>query len=372
MICMFLIKAGFNENGPFSDYNRYTGVSTSYFRYEADYTEENIKYLRGVCSGIISDTSMGGAIEEIVRKNDIPYILYLCQFVADNEKLFRSKEGKTERVFGSDICISRTHIVEGYRFQFQLEWEINNDEINLYLAANKQRFLIGDVDVKSYIVSELLKDELYELLLLKRKYDILKSDSDMVSSFDFIVRSNVLKCEKDHILKDISASVDVITRLGVRRRVSFVGCHCETCNKYFILDPVFKQIMNLGIPVCNVLGYGRRVSDIESLYNSDDWKESEFWNLSEESILHMRGYNVGSKDDLTEIQRHQILEIVVDDHIKTRNGIASFLLQMININRNKKTDYTNAIERWKNDIQYILRYGETDIFTEVKSILTNN
>lgn len=366
LIGSYLMKCGFEKRGPYVICNKYSDRKIIYYRLETDYSTENINLLCDLSKGDISIESIDIAINEIVNNKDMPYILYLCRLI-DKEGLKRIKRTSTEQIRGNEILVSGVYLVEKYGFQFQLEWSADKDDIDLYISVDDRRYLINDFNAKCYVVSLLFKDEFYEIQLLKKRYAFWIRNIDQkyhtISSFDFIVRSNVFKCEKSHNLKDINASVDVITRLGMRRKVDFTACYCEVCKKYYILDPVYKDLRKMGVPVCNI------IRNEESTFTDRLLDESDFGGLSEESVLHMRGYNVGEKDDLSEIQRHQILEIIVDDHIKTRNGIASFLLSMININRNKKADYTNALDKWENDIRYILRYGIFDDFTEVRNIL---
>ena len=82
--------------------------------------------------------------------------------------------------------------------------------------------------------------------------------------------------------------------------------------------------------------------------------------LKPESLLHQCGYNVSSTENLTSIQRKEILCRVVDNGLYSISGICSHLDWLIS--RNKKItnrDMSAAISKWQEDRTFISNYNST-------------
>ena len=98
--------------------------------------------------------------------------------------------------------------------------------------------------------------------------------------------------------------------------------------------------------------------------------EEKFWrrdnngisysNLNKESVLHIMGYNVSEVIGLTSIQRHRILEMIVDEHILSRMEICNHLDWLIERN-SYRDNFKYAIEKWTDDREYIANYNTKDM-----------
>lgn len=75
--------------------------------------------------------------------------------------------------------------------------------------------------------------------------------------------------------------------------------------------------------------------------------------LNEESMLHILGYNVGIKDDLTDYERHELLSQIVEIGYMTIADIANHLEFLINMSGPSHPD---SMKKWKSDLKYITEY----------------
>lgn len=76
-----------------------------------------------------------------------------------------------------------------------------------------------------------------------------------------------------------------------------------------------------------------------------------------ESILLTHGYSVSLKADLTESESHNILINLIKSKIISRVYVIGHFKYLICRNRNN-SKFGHAIENWKDDLNYILNYGD--------------
>ena len=181
-----------------------------------------------------------------------------------------------------------------------------------------------------------------------------------ISIKDFVTRVGVFKCTNEkHLLIDIKCRIKVMTHQGIIDTHIIPGAYCETCNRYFILENDFQQLKSKGVLLCKIV-------EKEFWLNQD--KNTPFDNLSNESLLHLMGYNVNSQNALSQNQRWGILELLVDEHIMTITEIRSHLQWLIRRTTNNR-NFDDARQKWQNDIDHLSKYlSDNETIVDVKSI----
>ena len=163
---------------------------------------------------------------------------------------------------------------------------------------------------------------------------------------DFLIRKNIFHCaHSDHVIKDITATVSVINRSGKIEKVKVAAGYCNTCNVFFIMEPMFNHIMNRGTPLCRVYEWSK-IENPSSEGTMD---------LAQQSLLRQYGYTVNATTNLSQLQRIHILEILVDSGIMTKSEIISYLSFFISQRKNNK-NMQNAVAKWESDKEYISNY----------------
>lgn len=77
--------------------------------------------------------------------------------------------------------------------------------------------------------------------------------------------------------------------------------------------------------------------------------------LSDESLLHIFGYNVGVSDGLTDAERQDILAFIIDIGMKTSRQITIFLENLVRMHGSQRRNRL-ACDKWKRDIDFVIGY----------------
>ncbi len=167
---------------------------------------------------------------------------------------------------------------------------------------------------------------------------------------DFIVLSNVFKCNKNHTIEPIQANISMMTSSGTIEQLLVSAGYCQQCQIYFILESDYIQAKSKGILLCRQI-----TRDAYERYGDEIFDGEK---LNAESLLHQIGYNVNSQDNLTSSQRQNLLKLAIDNNLYSTSGLLSFLDWLIA--RNKKVsnrDMSQAIEKWSEDRYFVANYN---------------
>ncbi|MHA2950959.1 hypothetical protein [Limosilactobacillus reuteri] len=116
---------------------------------------------------------------------------------------------------------------------------------------------------------------------------------------------------------------------------------CESCQRFFILEPDFEYLNSNGVILCEVV-------------TEDYWKNNEKnrYQLSSESLLYKMGYNVNGQTNLTVSQRRKILTDIVSSGVLTKGEVCSHLDYLIRRSSGQKR-LLNAMKKWQQDRQFM-------------------
>lgn len=170
---------------------------------------------------------------------------------------------------------------------------------------------------------------------------------NQIEFVDIVVKTNIFKCNKNHHIEQVQAFVNVIDYWGeISKKTVSVG-YCKECNCYFILERDFEQLKRYGVILCRIIS--------EKMYRS---ATISTFNLQAESLLHQAGYNVSTSENLSALQRREILKRVIDNELYSISGLCSFLDYLIDKNLRVATrDMSSAINKWSSDRNYIINYN---------------
>lgn len=192
-------------------------------------------------------------------------------------------------------------------------------------------------------------DECTKLIELISEELGIENNQYGISFEDFVVRSNIFRCNNNHELESIQALISILKYNGeVSNEIVSAG-FCKHCNCYFILEKDYLHLRNLGLPLC------RQITEKAYRENGDEIFNGEGLNL--QSVLNQIGYNVNASEDLSSTQRQDILSFAVETGLYTPSGICSFLDWLIDKNsRVTNRDMSDAIHKWMEDRNYISKY----------------
>lgn len=178
---------------------------------------------------------------------------------------------------------------------------------------------------------------------------------------DFLTRTRLNYCSSgEHKLEDIVGNVKVLNSVGEIENISFPAAYCDTCKKYYVLESEYRKLKLRGRIICKI---------VEHTYWNDPKNRNGF-NLNKESLLHIMGYNVNAQEDLSQMQRQKILEIIIKEGILTKAEVCSHLDYLINRSIGR-VYLMEASNKWKADRDYITSYDKNSKSVEVNSIVYN-
>ena len=191
--------------------------------------------------------------------------------------------------------------------------------------------------------------------MTREEFLTLEDNSETTVSFeDFLVRTNVFRCNKNHSIETINAIVNVLQSNGEISRVNITAGYCDECKVYFILEHDYLKLRKQGAVLCQQITYETYISRGDVLMSGLE--------LKKESILHQCGYNVSATENLSREQRRGILRMVIDKGLYNVNGLCSHLDWLIDRNsRSTNKDMSSAISKWQDDRDYIASYKSDDV-----------
>lgn len=161
---------------------------------------------------------------------------------------------------------------------------------------------------------------------------------------DVMIRGDAFQC-KNHRVEEFAGVVPVFTRIGTIERYVISLWYCHDCQYYFVFTQTFQDLKAKGVILCKVTDY-KTFNEYHPSYNIPraNWREV--------SPLRMCGYCVNQNENLTDEQRHGILEEIIDRGILTRHEVTGYLNFFIE----KIKTSENALEKWRADFDYISNY----------------
>lgn len=178
----------------------------------------------------------------------------------------------------------------------------------------------------------------------------------VLSDIDVIIRSSSMYCRHDnHMINSVAGRVPLMTDSGIIFHEVYLG-HCETCGVYLMFPLDYEKMLSLGEPQCKTY-----VSFVEKEKN-----ESEFI-YNSKSLLRKKGYSVQDKNGLSQTERQAILLNVINERILTPYEVITFLNWLVNT-RKTQNKYQAAVNKWKEDIQYVKNLSKNAEKVAIRSI----
>ena len=205
---------------------------------------------------------------------------------------------------------------------------------------------ISDKEIELLNDSRSLRKYIHTINTINFDYNINEDveQERQLDIFSLIVLSNTLKCSFNHETIDVIANIPVMYSDEDIRLISVCASYCKECRRYTMLKDDFKKIT--GIIMCKV---------IDETTTSTNTSLSELGIEPKNSILYQYGYNVKSKIDLPDKERHIILASLVEAKIATRMQIMDHLTILIE-RCSKRQNWKEATEKWKQDKYFVQSY----------------
>lgn len=164
----------------------------------------------------------------------------------------------------------------------------------------------------------------------------------IISINNLVIRLDTFACGKNHTLQDMTGKFQVFKTNG---KVDFILApiaFCKECNRYYILNETVKEIRKKGVILCQMV----KKEQLSEMVDSSKWNEV--------GLLKSYGYSVNASDDLSDVQRQQLLTILIDKRIVSKAEILSRLDWFCKMRGNDLN--SSAVTKWKEDRKFIANY----------------
>ena len=245
------------------------------------------------------------------------------------------------------VCVKGRSVFR-LRFENYLAREIIEQQ------SKTQEMLVDDyADIKLVRKFKTSRHEMLERKARNRENDLSNCNvfpSINVEFTSFVVRCYSFKCNKNHNIEQIRAIIEVMMPAGTIIGEEVAAGYCRECNLYFIFEADYARLRERGILLCQMIS--------QKTYEQDGHESFIGSNLKPESILHQSGYNVSSSEDLTDLQRQEILRRVIDSGLYSKTALIGFLDWLISRNEKvSKKDMSGALYKWHMDREYVANYS---------------
>jgi len=123
--------------------------------------------------------------------------------------------------------------------------------------------------------------------------------------------------------------------------------YCPTCHKFYMSYTIYEHYLKK---------YGFLLGNLR-MYS--DSKNTPGVVLAEYSPLKLCGYNVSQSEDYTDAEREYIISRIIDRGIMLKIEVVRYLEHFINMNGHKSGNEL-ALTKWKHDLDYTLKYKESE------------
>ena len=223
----------------------------------------------------------------------------------------------------------------------------NPEKLIKRTSAYKKRMLSVSIKIKQAADAKSTGAAKREENKEKRQTQQTSFEDISIRKNVFLVKTHTFSCNKaGHEIERVDARINILDRRTAGpRELTIPAGYCKQCRRYFIYMSDYERILELGVPLCNIINV------------EDTGKKTTIgrYHLKEESILMQHGYNVNAQENLSKVTRQRLLGLLIDYDICPKTQIVSYLDLFISQRRNMR-NMENAISKWKEDRAFVMDY----------------
>lgn len=227
-------------------------------------------------------------------------------------------------------------------YQRVIDTQLKDEIVEWHRCPNCKRMFALDYEIDDFDFENT------NIFLNKDKYEYIPN----IDIYSVIVLSNTLKCSVAHRTKDFVAKLPVLNEHGEISYLKINASYCFDCQRFTILKDDFNSIKD--VIMCKII-------DETTEYTSQNNDELEI--TQKQSVLFQYGYNVQTKKNLSEQQRHIILSSIIEANIMSRRDVINHINTLID-RGSKIPSWKTATQKWKDDRQFVSEY-QRDSLPEV-------
>ena len=168
---------------------------------------------------------------------------------------------------------------------------------------------------------------------------VIKKSDILSVTYSFVCSHN------GHVVIPYCGVVKILTPEGELIEENVYLGRCNSCGVFYIFRRDYEELCKKGNLMCKVMdaSTGKNLSDSNFAFNSS-------------SILSEMGYNVQAAVNMTAVERKELLRNAIEQKKISVNEILNLLELQIRLHSDR-ANYGNAIEKWKEDADFVKSYG---------------
>ena len=279
-------------------------------------------------------------------------IYFVYDFIFDDSD---GKEVDYELTFryDDDCCRITGRMYGDNRFGFSTDYMYDILELWKGTEGEICRFILATVQDLGENEDEETKKKVDD--------DFEEDEETPIDYKDFFIHSFRKDCNHNYI--KVMAMVPIYANWKVDT-ISFEAEYCAECGVYYISEYTYQnKILPTGHLLCQVLSMEEYADYKKQVENGVE--------LKPQSILNLIGYNVNSKENLSDHERITILRYAIEAGVITKRKTINYLQWFIKTHGAKK-GMELPVSKWKKDLQWVLNFDKKgDIIYGVKRIIKN-
>ena len=211
---------------------------------------------------------------------------------------------------------------------------------NFIWPSNLEEIHVGRNGIPCYITYSRVDEGMVEAQGCRELfYDMSEEERYFADDPVLYIHKGTIFCEtRCHEVEQATAIMTDINGNDAKLNVS----HCLTCGRYFMSYSVFQL-------------YQRRfraiLGDLE-LWDDEPRCGGDYC-LAEESRLHLYGYNVDKRMDLSQGERQRIIAMVIGNDLISKREVINLLRSFIERSKNRE-NYGQSVRKWEEDLEFTL------------------
>ena len=187
-------------------------------------------------------------------------------------------------------------------------------------------------------------DNLLEVIINNELDERRRLENELADGKILYIHKGNIICEREHHdIVSVTARVPVVNNSGI---IEINVNYCRDCDKCFINNNLYEHYRtNSNLPAIRFA----RTSE------NGTFPDGFSTNWSDESPLHLLGYNVSQADGFSDAYRQNLLARIMDYGAMTKQEIGSYLTFFISRAENQANMKT-AISKWERDLQFVENY----------------
>ena len=240
------------------------------------------------------------------------------------------------------------------------EWELYNSSLpkehmeglTEFIEEPENPFLKDNSETEEAIFKLQKLAELIEPLIKMPNVDLTAQNKVREKQIEYsdtvVVASSLICNSRTHSILPYTGIIKLLSSDNTIINYKIYVGYCRDCDKYYIFDRDYKNMLKEGTPLCNVYDRNKPIgsNNVPFRYKS-------------QSVLNAMGYTVSKNIDLNSKARQKILTEALQKNLFSIHDLLDFLNWLVSMHKNQ-VRYSDAVDKWNEDIEFVEEYRKNE------------